>query len=101
MEMATTEEMSLARKVLQLGMSITAQGRIKMHVDYAAHTDQISVWDDNGLDGWGCHDHTVYLGSFHKQLWHVGKNREGAKQLETLISKMDSLLVRDCDGVPV
>lgn len=97
--MATKEEMRLARQVLQLGMTITAQGKINMHVDYAAHVDVLSVWDDNGLAGWGCNDNQVYLGDFHDRF---GKpTTEGIKQLEALIQKMDQLIDRDDDGVPL
>jgi hypothetical protein len=99
--MATTEEMSLARKVLQLGMSITAQGKINMHVEYSAHVDMIAVWDDNGLAGWTCNDHTVYLGDFHNTMWSSGKSRVGAEQLEALIKEMDKLLEKDADGIPL
>jgi len=99
--MATTEEMSLCRKVLQLGMIITAQGKHKIHVDYAGHVDVLSVWSDDPLDGWSACQHDCYLGDFYQQTWHGKNNREGAKKLEALINDMESLISRDEDGIPV
>lgn len=101
--MATTEEMSLCRKVLGLGMTITAQKTMHMHVDYSSHCDQISCWNDHsdGSDGWGCNDHVVYLGEFYRQPWDRKDNRESAKRLELLIAELEALVIRDEDGVPV
>lgn len=98
--MATTEEMSLARKVLQLGMTITAQKRIAMHVEYSAHVDSLTVWDNSCRKGWDCNDNVIYLGDFHNDI--MGKpTRKAVDQLQALIVKMDSLIERDEDGVPV
>jgi len=98
--MATIEEMSLARQVLQLGMSITAQGKITVQVEYAGHVDSLSVWVDSTYSGWGPCDHTIYLGSFHDDCFGK-KTKKGCDQLKKLLKDMDSLLVRDTDGVPV
>lgn len=98
--MATTEEMSLARKVLQLGMTITAQRKINMHVEYSAHVDSLTVWDNAQAAGWDCNDNTIYLGDFHNDIF--GKpTRKAVEQLQALILKMDLLIERDTDGVPV
>lgn len=98
--MATTKEMSLARQVLQLGMMITAQGKMMMHVDYSAHIDSISVWDDNGSPGWRCNDHCIYLGDFHNDCFDQ-PTKKAEEQLSRLIAEMELLVGRDADGVPV
>lgn len=98
--MATTKGMSLARQVLQLGMTITAQGKMAMHVDYSAHVDMLAVWDDNGRPEWGCNDHCIYLGDFHYDCF--GKpTKKAEEQLSRLIAEMELLVERDADGVPV
>ncbi len=103
--MATIEEMSLSRQVLQLGMTITSQGFYQINVEYHGHVDMIDVFahDKNGgyLEGWSSCDHTVYLGDFHQNTPFGRKNRKGAIQLETLMKEMDSLLKKDADGIPL
>ena len=104
--MATTEEMSLARQVLQLGMTITNQGFYQVNVEYHGHVDMIDVFvhDKSGgyLKGWSSCDQTVYLGELHQTSPFSGrKNRKAAKKIESLLKEMDSLLKKDADGVPL
>lgn len=104
--MATVGEMSLARQILQLGMTITAQGKKLVQVEYHGHVDSLDVWVNiNGagtLEGWGACDHSVYLGEFHtRSCFSSKKNTEGEKQLKTLLKKMESLLEKDQDGIPL
>lgn len=100
--MATNEEMSLARQVLQLGMTITAQGQKTVQVEYAGHVDSISVWVGSDLEGWGPCDHTVYLGTFHQRSFLSDKpSKEGVNQLKKLLKDMDKLLKKDADGIPL
>lgn len=105
--MATIEEMSLARQVLQLGMTITAQGCYQVNVKYHGHVDSLDVWVHEKLGGgllagWAACDHTVYLGDFHRRSYLSDKpSNEAAKQLKALLKEMDSLLKKDADGVPL
>jgi hypothetical protein len=104
--MATNEEMSLVRQVIQLGMTITAQGQYKLNVEYHGHVDNISVFgfmDSGGyLKGWSSSDHDVYLGDFHQNSpFSRSKSKEGVKQLEKLLKDMDKLLKKDADGIPL
>lgn len=104
--MATTGEMNLARQILQLGMLITAQGKKLVQVRYHGHVDSLDVWvniDGSGtLEGWGACDNTVYLGKFHTQYDPFGEKKDkGENQLKDLLKKMDSLLEKDADGIPL
>lgn len=104
--MATTGEMSLARQILQLGMLITAQGKKLVQVEYHGHVDSLDVWVNiegaGTLEGWGTCDHTVYLGKFHTQFdTSREKKAKGENQLKDLLKKMDSLLEKDADGIPL
>lgn len=104
--MATNEEMSLARQVLQLGMQITAQGHYKLNVEYHGHVDNIAVFGfmDSGeyLQGWGSSDHAVYMGDFHRRSFISHEpSQEGVKQLKKLLKDMDKLLKKDADGIPL
>lgn len=100
--MATTDEMSLARQILQLGMLITAQGKKLVQVEYHGHVDSLDVWVNiegaGTLKGWGSSDHSIYLGKFHARF---GKKTEGENQLKALLKEMDSLLEKDADGIPL
>lgn len=103
--MATNEEMSLARQVLQLGMQINAQGNYDMSVNYGGGSDQIDVYAfHNGtyLKDWSACDHTVYLGDFHQRsMLSNTPSKEGVKQLKKLLKDMDKLLKKDADGIPL
>lgn len=99
--MATIEEMMLCNRVLELGMTITSQGKNMVQVQYAGHIDglQVFVFDDaqteGYLPGWSACDHYVYLSGSD------ACGSDPASSLAALLEQMDSLLEKDADGVPV
>lgn len=100
--MASKEEIRLTRMIMGLAMEITAQGVHKVQCEYYGHLDQLSVWLDGDIDGWGCNDHTVYLGDFYLKPWSMrdGKS-ESANQLVKLSAELKKFLLVDEDGVSI
>lgn len=93
--MATIEEIGFCKQVMELAMRITAQGKEGFHAGYIAHVDALAVWRTDQPEGWGYHDHFIYLGD------NPATGKDSFSEISALLEVMTKFLETDADGIPL
>lgn len=92
--MATIEQMEKCKDIFNLALIVTAQGRERIHVEYSAHIDALTIYKAGNPDGWDCNDRHIYLGACNLAERDSGR-------LDIVKSELESMLAHDEDGVPL
>lgn len=86
--MATTEQMNLCEQIFSLALRIQAAGTQRIHVEYSAHIDALTVYKTDQPLGWDCNDRHVYLGN-------CSLARDSLAELQAIKKELESMLATE------